>query len=199
MVVDVRVRTSDGGPRVDVLPPLGPSRAGGLDALDTLVLPVVGARFHGSPAGGLLRLGRLAGFRAADARAFARFAVVGLAANGSYGLVFLLVGDLTHRGPAFLHVLATAVSTLVANEMHRRFTFAHATKRSWVRGHGVGTMTALAGFLATSAALSWWHVIAPGASHLSSVLVVYATTAAVGLGNFLALRRTLGARGTAAA
>ncbi|WP_448630085.1 GtrA family protein [Cellulomonas soli] len=136
---------------------------------------------------------------ATDLRALVRFVVVGLAANGSYGLVFLLVGNLTHRGPALLHVLATAVSTLVANEMHRRFTFAHAPKRSWLRGHGVGTATALVGFLATSAALSWWHVVAPGASHVSSVLVVYTTTAAVGLGNFLTLRRTLGAHQTATA
>ncbi|MGN8245795.1 GtrA family protein [Cellulomonas soli] len=132
-----------------------------------------------------------------DLRALVRFVAVGFTANGSYGLVFLLVGNLTHRGPALLHVLATAVSTLVANEMHRRFTFAHATKRSWLRGHGVGTATALVGFVATSATLSWWHVVAPGASHLSSVLVVYATTAAVGLGNFLTLRRTLGAHRTA--
>lgn len=141
---------------------------------------------------------RITGARATELRSLVRFAGVGLAANGSYGLVFLVLGEVLRPGAAVLHVLSTAVSTVVANEMHRRFTFAHGERRSWVRGHGVGTAAAAVGFVATSLALSWWHVVAPGASHVSSVLVVYATTAAVGLGNFLALRRTLGAARRAA-
>ena len=130
---------------------------------------------------------------AADAWALLRFALAGAVASASYGVVFLVLATLTAAGAQLLNLVATVISTLVANELHRRFSFRGAPEGSLARGHGVGGANAVAGLVLSGLALAGWHHLAPHAGPVSDVLVVYAVNAAVGLVNFLVLRHALGA------
>ena len=123
-----------------------------------------------------------------------RFFVAGVTASASYGLVFLLLGAVTPANAHVLNVIATIASTLVANELHRRFSFRGASNASVSRGHGVGGVNAVVGLLLSTLALAGWHHLVPDAGNTSSVVVVYAVNAVVGLFNFLTLRHALGAR-----
>ena len=91
-------------------------------------------------------------------------------------------------GP-LVDVLATSICTVVANEMHRRFTFRGASGGgSWTTGHGTGGAAAVLGPLLSSGALTLWQHVVPTAGHLSALIVVQALTAVVGSGDFLVLR-----------
>ena len=120
-----------------------------------------------------------------------RFVVAGLLGNVAHAVVFLLLGALTASPATFNNVVAVVVSTLVANELHRRFTFRGARSTSWFKGHGVGGAAAAVGLVLSTAALSAWHHVVPGASEASALVVVYTVTGLVGLTNFLALRSVL--------
>ena len=120
-----------------------------------------------------------------------RFVVAGLLGNVAHAVVFLLLGALTASPATFNNVVAVVVSTLVANELHRRFTFRGARSTSWFKGHGLGGAAAAVGLVLSTAALSAWHHVVPGAGAASALAVVHTVTGLVGLTNFLVLRRVL--------
>ena len=132
--------------------------------------------------------------RLSEVRALLRFSIAGITASASYGLVFLLIGAVTSAGAHVLNVVATIISTLVANELHRRFSFRGASNASASRGHGIGSANAVAGLVLSTLALAGWHHLVPDAGDTSSIIVVYVVSAVVGLLNFLTLRHALGAR-----
>ncbi|WP_432534385.1 GtrA family protein [Kineococcus arenarius] len=130
----------------------------------------------------------------APTRTLPRFVAAGLTGNLAHAVVFLLLQTCTPIPVAVVNVSAAVFSTLVANEMHRRFTFPGAAGTPWFRGHGVGGAAALLGVVLSTAALAVWHHLVPGASALSGLLLVHAVTGLVGLANFLALRTVLSPR-----
>ena len=115
---------------------------------------------------------------------FVRFVTVGVSSSVVYFALFL---GLRGLGAVPANLAAFVVSTVLANELHRRVTF-HAGRRvGWFAAQCEGGGLALAGLLATSAALmaldgvvgdAWW----------AQVLLLAAVTGAIGLVRFAALR-----------
>ena len=116
---------------------------------------------------------------------FGRFVIVGGAATLVYGLVFLA---LSGQGYLLAHLTATAASTALANEMHRRLTFRAEHRVSWLSAQIEAGGVALAGLLATTATLSWVHSSADPVPAGLQIALVTAVTAAIGLARFAALR-----------
>jgi putative flippase GtrA len=116
---------------------------------------------------------------------FARFVLVGSVSTAVYALLFL-----TLHGFGYLpaNVGATVVSSVLANELHRRLTF-HADERVgfWTSQVGAGGVS-LFGLLATSAALTWLDSAAGSAPVALQIGLVAAVTGGIGLIRFAALR-----------
>lgn len=125
-------------------------------------------------------------FRQDDALAqLARFALVGGSSTLLYALLFLLLHPLGYL-PA--HVTATVLSSVLANELHRRLTF-HADERvTWLTAQWEAGAVSLFGLLATSAALGWLHATARSAAPALQIALVISVTALIGTIRFLALR-----------
>jgi putative flippase GtrA len=115
---------------------------------------------------------------------FLRFVAVGLVTSATYGVVFLLLGSFTDAPHLVINVAATADSTVLGNELNRRFTFRAGAAGSVARGQSAGLGMAAIGLLVSSLVLTGWQWISPEASDLSTLLVVYATTGLIGIANF---------------
>ena len=116
---------------------------------------------------------------------FARFVLVGASTTLVYAVLFATLERLGYL-PA--HVAATAVSTLLSNEMHRRLTF-HAGKRvHWLTAQLEASGVTIIGLLLSSAALGVLDSFAPDASVIAQVSLVVTVTGLVGLMRFIALR-----------
>ena len=129
--------------------------------------------------------GTRARLHADDATAqFVRFVTVGVLTTGVYFGVFLALRPLGQQ-PA--NLVGAVLSSMLANELHRRLTF-HAGRRvGWLAAQIEGGGLAAAGLLATGTALAvldgrlgsaWW----------ADLLLIAGVTGAVGLARFLALR-----------
>lgn len=114
-----------------------------------------------------------------------RFALVGGASNIAYVLLFTAVSGF---GALVANIAGSIVSTVIANELHRRLTF-HATGRvGWFSAQWEGGGLALLGLLITTAALAGLEFWAPGLGELAQAGAMIAVMAAVGGLRFLALR-----------
>jgi putative flippase GtrA len=116
---------------------------------------------------------------------FGRFVLVGGAATLVYGLLFLVLGGVGYL-PA--HLVGTAASTVLANELHRQLTFRAEDRVSWLSAQVEAGGVAVFGLLASSAALSWVHSSADSVPAALQIALVTAVTAAIGLVRFVALR-----------
>jgi putative flippase GtrA len=116
---------------------------------------------------------------------FARFVLVGSASTAVYALLFIALDGFGYL-PA--NVGATVVSSVLANELHRRLTF-YADERVgfWTAQVEAGGVS-LFGLLATSTALAWLNSAADSAPVLLQIALVAAVTGAIGLIRFAALR-----------
>jgi putative flippase GtrA len=115
----------------------------------------------------------------------ARFALTGGLSTSVQVLLFTLlapIGALTANGVAW------AVSTALANELHRRRTFHADAQVGWFAAQWEGGGLALLGLAITSSALAALTVAAPTAAVAVQVLLVLAVNASVGGLRFLALR-----------
>ncbi|WP_054814333.1 GtrA family protein [Nocardia arizonensis] len=131
--------------------------------------------------------GRLLGFLRGD-RAVAqliRFALVGGSSNVVYVLLFFAVHGI---GPLVANVAGSAVSTVIANEMHRRLTFNAADRVGWFTAQWEGGGLALVGLGITTVGLAALELWAPGLGGALQATAVLVITALVGLMRFLALR-----------
>lgn len=125
-----------------------------------------------------------------DGRAqFVRFVAVGAIANLLYGALFILLADL---GSQAANVAGSIASSALANELHRRLTFHAGGRVSWQRAQWEGGGLALAGMVATTAALGWFDTLAPGSGAVAQLVVVAVVTGAVGLIRFVVLRWMFG-------
>ncbi|MEV0332471.1 GtrA family protein [Nocardia sp. NPDC050717] len=114
-----------------------------------------------------------------------RFALVGGLSNIAYVLLFLALHG---TGALVANVAGSVVSTVVANELHRRLTFRAAGRVGWFTAQWEGGGLALLGLLATTAALACLDFWAPGLADAAQAGAVLAVMAAVGGLRFLALR-----------
>ncbi|WFB09105.1 hypothetical protein LRS74_20240 [Streptomyces sp. LX-29] len=123
--------------------------------------------------------------------AFARFALCG----GGVGIAssFAVTALASWIPWALANALITVVSTLLATELHARFTFGAGGRATW-RQHAQSAGSAAAGYTVTCAAMLVLHqlVAAPGAMLEQ---VVYLTASALaGVARFAVLRLVVFAR-----
>lgn len=119
---------------------------------------------------------------------FARFVLVGGSTTVVYAALFLALGIVGGLDYMTAHVAAIVVSTVLANEMHRRLTF-HAEERvSWFAAQWEAGGVTLLGLVATSTALGWLDAATDTADYAIQVAVVVAVTALIGALRFVALR-----------
>ncbi|MGY2083658.1 GtrA family protein [Blastococcus sp. SYSU DS0539] len=116
---------------------------------------------------------------------FLRFVLVGAVTTGVYAVLFIA---LRSRGYLAGHLVATAASTVLANEMHRRLTFRADERVNWFTAQWEAGGVTVIGLLATSSALGWLDAVTDGALPWLQIATVAAVTALVGLMRFLALR-----------
>ena len=121
---------------------------------------------------------------------FLRFVAVGGAANVLYALVFVSLADV---GSQLANLTGSIASSVLANELHRQLTFRAGGRVSWLRAQWEGGGLALAGMVATAAALQWYAVLAPGSGAAAQLVVVAVVTGAVGVVRFAVLRWVFGA------
>jgi putative flippase GtrA len=116
---------------------------------------------------------------------FTRFVLVGSVSTAAYALLFITLNGFGYL-PA--NVGSTIVSSVLANELHRRLTF-HADERVgfWTAQVEAGSVS-LFGLLATSVALAWLDSAAGSAPVLLQIGLVAAVTGVIGLIRFAALR-----------
>ncbi|MEJ2863662.1 GtrA family protein [Actinomycetospora flava] len=120
----------------------------------------------------------------APAAQLARFVTVGVISSLVYFSVFLLLRPL---GSQVANLVGAVLSSVLANELHRRLTFHAGGRVGWWTAQWEGGGLAVAGLLATATALA---VVDPLISDAgwAQVVLIGAVTGAVGLARFVFLR-----------
>ena len=116
---------------------------------------------------------------------FARFVLVGGATTLVYAVLFAALEGFGYL-PA--HIAATAVSTVLANELHRRLTFHAGERVHWLTAQLEAGGVTVIGLFLTSTSLGVLNALVPDASVLAQVALVVTVTGLVGLMRFVALR-----------
>ena len=116
---------------------------------------------------------------------FARFVLVGGATTLVYAALFIALEGLGYL-PA--HLVATAVSTALANELHRRLTFRAEGRVHWFTAQWEAGGVTVIGLFATSAALGVLDSTVGSVGVVIQVACVVAVTGLIGLMRFVALR-----------
>jgi putative flippase GtrA len=116
---------------------------------------------------------------------FGRFVLVGGISSLLYAVAFLACRGL---GDQAANVIGAVLSSMLANELHRRLTF-HADGRvSWFTAQWEGGGLALIGILATGLALGWLDDTTGITGNWARLVLVGVVTGAIGLVRFVALR-----------
>ena len=116
---------------------------------------------------------------------FARFILVGASTTLVYAALFATLEGLGYLAG---HVMATATSTVLANEMHRRLTFHAGERVHWLTAQLEAGGVSVVGLLLSSTALGVLNSLAPDASVAAQVTLVVTVTGLIGLMRFIALR-----------
>jgi putative flippase GtrA len=119
---------------------------------------------------------------------FARFLIVGGITTVVYALLFMTLQDAGDLNYLPAHLTATAVTTAMANEMHRRLTFRAEERVGWLSAQWEAGGVTVIGLVATSSALTWLGSATDTAHQLVQVAVVVTVTAVIGALRFVALR-----------
>ncbi len=114
-----------------------------------------------------------------------RFALVGGVSNIAYVLLFTVMHG---TGPLIANTAGSILSTVIANELHRRLTFQAAGRVGWFAAQCEGGGLALIGLLVSSAVLAALRFSAPDLGDRAQAGAVLAVMAAVGGLRFIALR-----------
>ncbi|MFH5207264.1 GtrA family protein [Antrihabitans sp. NCIMB 15449] len=114
-----------------------------------------------------------------------RFAMVGVVSNVVY---FVLFVALRPEGVMTANLVGAAVSTALANELHRRVTFGAAHRVGWLAAQWESGGLAIVGLITSSVALGALEIAFPDASAMTAGAFVIAVGAAVGGVRFLLLR-----------
>ena len=116
---------------------------------------------------------------------FARFVVVGGLSSAVYALVFLA---LTRFGDQAAVAGGAIVSSVLANELHRRLTFHAGDRVTWQAAQAEGGALVVVGMVLTGLALYWWDLVAGPGTALADLAVIAVVTGVIGLVRFAALR-----------
>ena len=116
---------------------------------------------------------------------FGRFVLVGGISSLLYAAVFVACQGL---GDQAANVIGSVLSSMLANELHRRLTFQAGHRVGWFAAQWEGGGIALVGILATALALGWLDDARDVDGTLTRLLLVGVITGAIGLGRFVALR-----------
>jgi putative flippase GtrA len=127
--------------------------------------------------------------------AFVRFVVFGGGVTLLGSAALLLVGD---RAPvAAANAVVTVATTLLATELHTRFTFRRG-RAGW-SDHCASGLTVLLSYLFTTGALLGYDALHTGGGALLRQGVYLAASGAAGIARFLLLRYVFARTGTGAA
>ncbi|WP_030781384.1 GtrA family protein [Streptomyces sp. NRRL S-920] len=123
--------------------------------------------------------------------AFARFALCG----GGVGLAssFAVVALASSVPWALANALVTVVSTLLATELHARFTFGSGGRATW-RQHVQSAGSAAAAYAVTCAAMFVLHQLAAAPGAVVEQVVYLSASALAGVARFVVLRLVVFAR-----
>jgi putative flippase GtrA len=114
-----------------------------------------------------------------------RFALVGGISSSFYALLFW---SLERFGSQQANVIAVVLSSILANDLHRRLTF-HAERRlSWLMAQWEGGGVSLIALVATTVALGWLDHAVPDPGVLLELALVGVVFAVIGCLRFVALR-----------
>jgi putative flippase GtrA len=136
------------------------------------------------------RLGELsARVRKDDAVAqFIRFAFVGGVTTAVYAGMFVALSRRIDVGYLTAHLISTVLTTVLANEMHRRLTFRADERVDFFTAQWEAGAVAAIGLLSTSAALTWLDSTANSVPAILQITLVVAVTTTIGIIRFIALR-----------
>ncbi|MFD6418780.1 hypothetical protein [Streptomyces sp. NPDC060194] len=126
--------------------------------------------------------------------AFARFVLCG----GGIGVLssFAVAGLAAWLPWAVANALITVVSTLIATELHARFTFGAAGRATW-RQHTQSAGSAAVAYAVTSTAMLALQLLVASPGAVVEQVVYLSASALTGVGRFLLLRLVVFARGHA--
>ena len=116
---------------------------------------------------------------------FARFVLVGALTTAVYAAFFT---PLRVNGYLPAHLVATGISTVLANELHRRLTFRAEDRVHWFTAQWEAGGVTVLGLLATSTALGLLDALTESTHAGLQIATVAVVTAFIGLMRFLALR-----------
>jgi putative flippase GtrA len=115
---------------------------------------------------------------------FARFVTVGVLSTLVYFAVFL---SLRAAGEQVANLVGAVLSSMLANELHRRLTFHAGDRVGFLTAQVEGGGLAIAGLVATATALATLDGLL-GEAWWAELLLIAGVTGAVGLARFVALR-----------
>jgi len=115
---------------------------------------------------------------------FARFLGVGVMTTAVYFVVFL---SLRSAGEQLANAVGAILSSMLANELHRRLTFHAGGRVGWLTAQWEGGGLAAAGLVATSVSLAAFDGLL-GTAWWAELLLLAGATGAVGGLRFVALR-----------
>lgn len=118
-------------------------------------------------------------------RQFLRYVLVGAVTSALYAVVFVLVHP---EGYVWANASGMILSTVVANEMHRRLTFQVAGRKAWLPAQLESGGLAAIGLGATTLALAAANSVVPGAPWPFEVALVLVATGLIGIAKFFVLR-----------
>lgn len=119
---------------------------------------------------------------------FLRYVLVGAVSSALYAGVFVLVHP---AGYVWANAVGMILSTVVANELHRRLTFQVAGRKAWLPAQLESGGLAAIGLAATTLALAAANSVVPGAPWPFEVALVLVATGLIGVAKFFVLRRLI--------
>jgi putative flippase GtrA len=116
---------------------------------------------------------------------FTRFVLVGGSTSALYALLFVTLHDLGEQ-PA--NWIGSVLTSILANEMHRRLTFRAGERIGFLTAQVEGGALSIAGLVSTSVALAWLTAASDTDDALVQFGLVALVTATIGTLRFIALR-----------
>lgn len=116
---------------------------------------------------------------------FGRFVLVGGVSSLLYAVVFIACRPF---GDQAANLIGAVLSSMLANELHRRLTFRVGGRVRWFTAQWEGGGLALLGIIATGLALGWLDDATGLTGSGVRLLLVGVVTGAIGLVRFVALR-----------
>lgn len=116
---------------------------------------------------------------------FSRFVLVGGSTSVLYAIIFVLLHGMGEQ-PA--NWIGSVISSVLANEMHRRLTFHAGERVGFLTAQVEGGALSIAGLVSTSVALAWLSAASDTDDPLVQFGLVVLVTATIGTLRFIALR-----------